>query len=245
MPISMTCDKCDRELRLKDEMEGKRIRCPDCGATLLVESDEGGEEGVASAPRKRADRSARVDEEGSGERPRRRRPPVDDDDEDDRPRRRRRRSEDEDDDEDRPRRRRRDDDEDEDRIRPSRLRRKKQGGSGNLTLWLSIGGGAVLLIGIVLVLIFVLGGDDRLVGNWDVVTSAGGIKVTVGEMKFTSSEVTFHGRTSKYDLDGNELIITHQKGPITGKEKLKVEFISKDEVKLTGGPFPLVLKRKK
>ena len=35
MPISLTCD-CGKKLTVKDELVGKRVRCPGCQATLTV-----------------------------------------------------------------------------------------------------------------------------------------------------------------------------------------------------------------
>ncbi len=35
MPIALTCD-CGRALRVKDELAGKKIRCPECKSTLTV-----------------------------------------------------------------------------------------------------------------------------------------------------------------------------------------------------------------
>jgi hypothetical protein len=35
MPISLNCD-CGRALRVKDELAGRRVRCPVCQAVLTV-----------------------------------------------------------------------------------------------------------------------------------------------------------------------------------------------------------------
>ncbi|HZZ77739.1 MAG TPA: hypothetical protein VFE62_04420 [Gemmataceae bacterium] len=48
MAIALTCD-CGKKLNVKDELEGKRIKCPKCQSSLLVESasnddDDGDEE---------------------------------------------------------------------------------------------------------------------------------------------------------------------------------------------------------
>lgn len=39
MPISLTCD-CGRALRLKDELAGRKIRCPSCNVSLTVPKPE-------------------------------------------------------------------------------------------------------------------------------------------------------------------------------------------------------------
>ncbi len=105
MPIELSCD-CGRALRLKDNLAGKKIRCPDCQSVLSVpaQSDDSHDPGFEvlpdneghedSSPR-RSRRSAirteppevlparRRDEEDEPPPPRRR----DDDDEPPRPRR--------------------------------------------------------------------------------------------------------------------------------------------------------------
>src|SRR5262245_16818662 len=110
MPIDVQCEDCGKKLRLRDDLAGKRIKCPGCGEALTVPAmlEEIEDE---PAPRKTAVRSADA------------RPAIkrsrDDDDEDERPAPKRRRDEDEDDEDDeddRPAaRRRRDGDEDDER----------------------------------------------------------------------------------------------------------------------------------
>lgn len=39
MPIDLSCD-CGRALRVKDELAGKRIRCPECKSILAVPENE-------------------------------------------------------------------------------------------------------------------------------------------------------------------------------------------------------------
>ena len=36
MPIIAKCDKCGKTLRVKDELGGKRVRCPECGNPVLL-----------------------------------------------------------------------------------------------------------------------------------------------------------------------------------------------------------------
>jgi hypothetical protein len=49
--IALTCDKCKKKLRLRDELSGRHIKCPGCGATLTVpEIDD--EDADAPAPKK-------------------------------------------------------------------------------------------------------------------------------------------------------------------------------------------------
>ncbi|MHB1157216.1 MAG: hypothetical protein ACYC26_10300 [Phycisphaerales bacterium] len=43
MPISVTCDKCGKTLKVGDALAGKRVKCPGCGATVTVgAADSGG-----------------------------------------------------------------------------------------------------------------------------------------------------------------------------------------------------------
>ena len=48
MPISLEC-KCGRSFRARDEAAGKRVKCPDCGAPVLVPAPEDDEEEVMEA----------------------------------------------------------------------------------------------------------------------------------------------------------------------------------------------------
>ncbi len=36
MPIPFSCSECEKQLRVKDELAGKRIKCPECAAVVLV-----------------------------------------------------------------------------------------------------------------------------------------------------------------------------------------------------------------
>lgn len=78
MPISLSCPSCDRGLKVKDELAGRKIRCPKCSKVITVPADE--EEPVAKSrlsedederPRpKQAVRQRDEDEEEEDERPR-------------------------------------------------------------------------------------------------------------------------------------------------------------------------------
>ncbi len=147
MPIEFSCSECERPIRVRDELAGKRIKCPGCSEAVTVPEEDAPpppkKSGLRAAPAAPARRRAEDEEDDRPRRPARGR---DDEDEDDRPRRPSR-ARDEDEDEGRPRKGRgRDDDEDED-DRP-RKKPKKQGGSGMLMV-LGIGGGVLglLLIG--------------------------------------------------------------------------------------------------
>lgn len=264
MPISMTCDECDRELRLKDQMRGKRIRCPDCGAVLLVESDEhegDDAEGIAASPRKRPVRSSRATSASESEKPRRRRKAVEEEeDQEERPRRRRRAVEDEGDQEEKPRQKR------------PRFKKKKKASSSNQTMWIAIGGGSVLVLALVLVLVFTLGGSDKdkdksknndktaqnggnpqdqkvdpppkdepIVGTW--VVSGGPQGAPRGEtMIFTrDGALTVRGKTGRYVLNGTTLIITDTQSGRS--DTLTLRFINDDEISLSSRGRALRLKR--
>jgi hypothetical protein len=124
MPIPLQCD-CGRSMRVKDELAGRKVKCPQCAAVLTVPqpeppaedqayeliSDDGPEEEVR--PRGRA-RSA--SEESVQAAPSRRRPAAAEDDEEDDPEERRR---------ERRRRREREQDEEEEEDRRSAQRRRE------------------------------------------------------------------------------------------------------------------------
>src|SRR5262245_48548519 len=91
MPIEVVCPECDRSLRVRDELEGKKVVCPGCRGSFVVRPPVVVE--PEEEPRPRRGREA-----GEGERPapgRRagpdrpeRRRPRDEDEEYDRPARR-------------------------------------------------------------------------------------------------------------------------------------------------------------
>ena len=44
MTIDFNCDSCGRAMRVKDEMSGKKGKCPDCGSEIVVPAGGGGED---------------------------------------------------------------------------------------------------------------------------------------------------------------------------------------------------------
>ena len=36
MPITLTCSGCGRSFQLRDEMAGRKVRCPDCQSVQVV-----------------------------------------------------------------------------------------------------------------------------------------------------------------------------------------------------------------
>jgi hypothetical protein len=118
MPIPVQCD-CGRSLRIKDELAGRKVKCPQCAAVLLVPRPETAAEELGyelisdDAPEEEARprRKAKSDpDDGVQTAPRSRRPAAADDDEDEEDpeeaRRRRKGREDEERDEERRRSRR-------------------------------------------------------------------------------------------------------------------------------------------
>jgi hypothetical protein len=175
MPIPVTCE-CGRSMRVKDEVAGRKFRCPSCSRVLAVPDPQVEDldfvmtaepvEEESSPRRQRPERGVTA-----SPRPQPRRDP-DEDDEDERPRRPRSRRDEEDED-DRPRRRRREEEEDEEDERPSRrirqgsgrmedarsLRRKKPRVEVNEGWFGSINAGVIggLLMMLIAVVWFVLG----------------------------------------------------------------------------------------
>lgn len=165
MTIAFSCE-CGKTLRVKDDLAGRRVRCPECQEILTVpEEAQGGIQSPAAArerstappplpPRRRAE-SEDVELPLPGSRARlqaddgdmRRR--YDPEEDDDRPRRRRRAEEDDDPPEDRPRSRRRlaEEDEDPPEDRPRKRRRSSSAGGG--PNWAAVGIGALMMLGAV------------------------------------------------------------------------------------------------
>src|SRR5262245_2751878 len=95
MPIKMSCPNptCRKSLTARDEMAGRKVRCPACGGTIDVPAGNAGNGGLdqleevqAGAPRRRPGPPPEEDVQAGG--PRRRPSPEDDYDDYDRPARR-------------------------------------------------------------------------------------------------------------------------------------------------------------
>src|SRR5262249_11505509 len=112
VPVEFNCDHCERSIRVRDELAGKRVKCPSCSETVSVPDED-----QPAPARKSAGSSPRKGGRDAGEeddRPRKR-SSRDDDDEDARPRKRSSRDDEDDDrdsDDDRPRKRSSRDEED-------------------------------------------------------------------------------------------------------------------------------------
>jgi predicted Zn finger-like uncharacterized protein len=159
MAIEALCPTCGAVFNLKDEYEGKKVRCKKCEQIFTVaagkaadrDDDRGSVKTKADdAPARKSTRDDDDDERSS----RKVRPAAkrgrDDDDDDDRPKRKaskRGRDDDDDDDNDRSRKRKRtyhdDDDDDDDRPRKRSPKRASGGGAGKVLL---IVGGVVALV---------------------------------------------------------------------------------------------------
>ncbi len=61
MPISLVCASCDHRCKVADDLAGRRVKCPRCGAALSVPDDGAGE---------RPNSKGRRRDEGRGSRPR-------------------------------------------------------------------------------------------------------------------------------------------------------------------------------
>src|SRR4051812_37127812 len=67
MPQSALCPDCDRTMKVPDDAEGKKIRCPGCRAILLVAED-----GLRAGAAKSARKATREDDEEEPARSKRR-----------------------------------------------------------------------------------------------------------------------------------------------------------------------------
>lgn len=126
MPIELSCD-CGKQMRVKDELAGKRIRCPACKEALTVPDAEEELEEVVPVPERRV-----ASPRGKSRR--------EEDEEEERPRARRRRDEDE---------------EEEEEERPRRKKRRERVDDGSSVAVGSIALGLLLIVGSVV--IFVVG----------------------------------------------------------------------------------------
>jgi DNA-directed RNA polymerase subunit M/transcription elongation factor TFIIS len=115
MSVNLTCTGCNATLKVRDDLAGKKIKCPKCATSLTVPAPDEEEEvpivdAIEEAPPAKAGRSRRAAADEEDEEPPRRETGI----RTDRGRSRDRDREDEDDQERKPRRRGRNRDEDED-----------------------------------------------------------------------------------------------------------------------------------
>lgn len=174
MPAIVPCPSCEKKLKVPDDAEGKKIRCPHCKSLLLI-TEDGLDlaDGVAAKPAARPSKKRAADDEDDDDRPARKKGRDDDDDEDDRPRGKKRAAD--------------DDEEPEDEDRPSR-RRKKASFFAKIPKWgWYAGGGGIAAIILIIVLILVLsGGGGPSVATFEKVSNG----MTPEEVKKIMGEPT-------------------------------------------------------
>jgi hypothetical protein len=143
MPVVVNCTKCQKKLKIPDELLGKKVKCPTCSAVFTAEASEAVEEDRPApkpavkkppvededddvpAPKAKRKPVDDDDDEGVSAKPSKRKTADDDEDEDEPPKKTSKRKVDDDDDEDeapRKKSKRRDDDDDDDDDRPKRRR---------------------------------------------------------------------------------------------------------------------------
>jgi hypothetical protein len=184
MPVVVNCTKCQKKLKIPDELLGKKVKCPTCSAVFTAEASEGVEEEktipkpaakkppvededddvpAPKAKRKPADDD---DDEGVTSKPSKRKTADDDDDEDEAPKRpsKRKAADDDDDEDDAPRRkskRRGDDDDDDDDDDDRPVRRRRGAGAPHRGVMILVFGILGCLCCIVFgILAIVMGGND-------------------------------------------------------------------------------------
>jgi uncharacterized Zn finger protein (UPF0148 family) len=54
MPISFSCPACDRPLKVKDELAGRKVKCPKCGEGVVVPAEEEDEKAAVGPPPKKS-----------------------------------------------------------------------------------------------------------------------------------------------------------------------------------------------
>jgi hypothetical protein len=146
--MRITCPECSKNLTVKDELEGKRVKCPGCGIPFVVQPPEEEEE-EAPAPAKSRTSAIAVDQL-------RKKPPPEETEDDSGEGSR----EEEDEAPARQKKPVRDDD-DEEEPRPKKKKKKKaKEASRKKLLWFGIGGGAAA-VAIAVVLVIVLSGGNK------------------------------------------------------------------------------------
>ncbi|MBV9122679.1 MAG: hypothetical protein JO112_04930, partial [Planctomycetes bacterium] len=168
MPEIVSCPECQRQLRVPDDLLGKRVKCPSCSTTFTATpvsqsapAPEEEEEEESPRPRSRAAEPSEEEEE-----------PETGIEEEERPRRRRRRDEDEEEDEDF-----------DEGARPGRRRRRRRSLGGSLEDARQIVAGpsvAMLISGIIGVLLSICSTINHLTGF--AINGAGAQQVGGAEM---------------------------------------------------------------
>ncbi len=104
MPIKFDCPECGKPLSIKDELAGRRIKCPRCSEPVTVPEEEEEEAPPPPSKKARPGRAAPRDEEVE-ERPRKgtRKRDEEEDEEEEPPRKRKKRDEEDEDEDERPR----------------------------------------------------------------------------------------------------------------------------------------------
>lgn len=131
MPLRTACSSCGKKLQVRDDLAGKKIKCPGCGTVFVAAAAAAAATAVKAAPPKLAPPSTKdkVSAKPMAKAP----PPPQDDDEEI---------------EEQPVRSKRPvprDDEDDEDDRPARKRKQAAAGGNMLWLWLALAG--VLVIG--------------------------------------------------------------------------------------------------
>jgi WD40 repeat protein len=165
MPFLVTCP-CGKKLRVADENEGKKVRCPACQALVVARPEsaakpapQGPHEEESETKRRPASREVEEDEDRPARKPAREADPDENDEAPARPRRKKAA---------------RDDEEDGDR--PAKTAKKK---GSKAWLWVGCGCSSLLFLGCagVIVLAAVFGGkttpEGQLAGSWELDRDSG------------------------------------------------------------------------
>jgi hypothetical protein len=244
MSISVTCT-CGKRLSVKDELAGKRVRCPGCqGVVAIPAAGAAPTPPPAAAPRppappakpaamppappaapaaKRPPQPAKAmlvdeDEAVAAVAPARAAKPVDDE-ETDRPRRRASRDEEEGED-------------DEGKGRSRRRRRKGTAGSKKWLLWAGIGGGGVVVLAILIIVIINLfvgrkPPEEVMIGRWTIDASAINDKnpaaAAFAKLLAKEIEIEFRKDGTKIDRIGKTIITSNWKIVSKSGQTLKID----------------------
>ena len=189
--IAHSCPKCDKQLRLRDDLAGKKIKCPDCGKVLTIPEPDEDEAPPRKSPPPKAKR------------------PRDEEDDEPPPRKKRPRDEDEDDAEE-------DEDEEDDEDDRRGKKKKKGDGPGKPSILLMIAGMALAIGGLIAMSAFIVfakwAGDEA--DNKESNISSLKQEADQAEKRLTAPQMTeaskkhFEGQVKKYadaraDIDNN------------------------------------------
>lgn len=248
MAITVSCE-CGKKLKVKEELAGKKVRCPECQATMVVPSAEAEEDvGIVAAPPPR--KSPAAEEEGVQAAPPRKRARAEDDDEppprkhprdDDGPPRKKGRADADLDDEDAPRKKRRHPNDEEDDRDASPPRKKT---SVARMVWLISLGVVLVVVATIFAFMYLFKSPAKtIIGRWELDVEATRKEAAGMEVVFRGFQIEFREDESAFmtglgqafykvaRTEGNTVMVNlaNNRGAL---EQVEIDVVNSNQIRL-------------